>query len=43
MVELMFDEFILFKHLAKNWQISRSAKRLIIVDGFSFTNHGQFD
>ena len=42
----MFGKFTVLKHLAKNWLMNRPAERLIIVstnlEGFSFTNHGQF-
>ena len=39
-----FGELTLFKHLAKVWQINRSANKLLIVstnlDGYKLANHG---
>ena len=41
-----FGEITLFRHLAKNFGINRSAKRLLIVstnlDDFGLVNHRQF-
>ena len=47
LVERMFDEFTLFKHLAeKVWRMNRSAKGLLIIssnlDDFSLANRRRF-